>query len=154
MEQQITVFNENDEQTGVTFIRRAKQLVKKERAEWLNEECDSIRLLSLEEETQDEFMTDESLLVLARNRVKERRKIVRHIGALAGTLFILSVLNPGASSGFIYYCLGVCSFWGAIIVKRTFLYFVPYMKNIGRAKRLQKDPVEAEYERLKRMNAL
>ena len=43
MESKVLLYDSNDVKIGETFTRRARQLVKQQRASWINENQDAIR---------------------------------------------------------------------------------------------------------------
>jgi len=102
MSEKITVFDEKNVMVGQTFMRRAKQLVAKGRAAWLDDSQTSICLTSkeailLEGEDEMEHKTtghdydDSALLHMAKRNVRQRRILLCHILAfvLAVSAFLL-----------------------------------------------------------------
>ena len=96
MVDQLAVFDEKGTQIGMTFPKRARQLVSKQRAIWQDDAHTSIRLLPETKEeaaAMDEFLddsfdespglsgSDDLLLYLARKNVKEKRNLNKHVGA-------------------------------------------------------------------------
>ena len=94
--QQLAVYNESGVQVGMTFPKRARQLINKQRALWHDDTHTSIRLLpELKEEAMDEYLndelaieeppsstaTDDLLLYIARKNVREKRNFLKHLVA-------------------------------------------------------------------------
>jgi len=92
--QQLTVYDQHGAQVGMTFPKRARQLVSKQRALWHDDTHTSIRLLPedkaeaahdedfAKDDTQKAFVTPGSndlLLYLAKKNVREKRNLVRHV---------------------------------------------------------------------------
>lgn len=99
MVQQLTVYDESGAHVGMTFPKRARQLINKQRALWHNDEHTAIRLLpdAKEDTTMDAYLdedldetigvtgSDELLLYLARKNVREKRNLLRHVLAYIAT---------------------------------------------------------------------
>ena len=92
MQEKIAVFDANNIKIGSTFHRRAKQLVGKGRAVWQGEGQTAICLTSKEEPTSREIDMEnissghdpgsELLLYIAKENVKRKRNLLKHIIAL------------------------------------------------------------------------
>ena len=91
--QQLAVYDESGAQIGMTFPKRARQLINKQRALWHDDTHTSIRLLpdSKEDAPMDEYLdddmdetpgpsgSDDLLLYLAKKNVREKRNLIKHI---------------------------------------------------------------------------
>ena len=121
MIEQLTVYDENGAQVGMTFPKRARQLINKQRAVWNDDSHTSIRLLpEVKEEvpvddylSEDEYEgspgftgSDDLLLYLARKNVREKRNLIRHVMAyiaawpIVGLFYsriIIHTLHPSPS---------------------------------------------------------
>jgi len=90
---QVAVYDDSGAQVGMTFPKRAKQLVSKQRAVWQDDEHRSIKLLAdtIEGDTTapSPEESDDLLLYLARKNVREKRNILRHTAAFIVALTIL-----------------------------------------------------------------
>ena len=99
MVQQLTVYDENGAQIGMTFPKRARQLISKQRALWHDDTHNAIRLLpeTKEEAPLDEYLdddmeettgfmgSDDLLLYLAKKSVREKRNLIKHVLAYLAT---------------------------------------------------------------------
>ncbi len=97
MVQRITVINDGGAKIGMTFPKRAKQLINKQRAFWRDETHTAIRLLpeiKEESEMNNEISdvrdipavserSDDLLMYIAKARVKEKERLIKHIAAYA-----------------------------------------------------------------------
>jgi len=96
MVQQVTVYDENGAAVGMTFPKRAKQLISKQRAVWHDETHTAVQLLAeakdevpisacLSDDDADEDVntpaSDDLLLYLAKRHVREKKSLTRHFGA-------------------------------------------------------------------------
>lgn len=95
----------------------------------------------------------DSLLKLAKKRVYEKRKLKRHliIYFLAGFFGLIAASNGDLDGSFYFGCMIT---WTVFLIQHILAYFSPYTKNGGILKffmRSYRDPVEAEYKKLKRM---
>jgi len=91
MESKIILYDSNDIKIGETFARRARQLVKQQRAAWINDSHDSIRFAPgmekmddsdidevYEKHTPHPIDLDNKLLKLAKRRVHARFALRLH----------------------------------------------------------------------------
>jgi len=115
--QQIAVINENGTQIGMTFPKRAKQLIARQRALWHNDSHTAICLLpELKEEvildkdftynTNDGFKeaprcakSDDLLLYLAKKNVAERKNLIKQAVIYAIAWTVLLVVYAGFWDG-------------------------------------------------------
>ena len=176
MEQQITIYDRDNNPVGKTFRRRAKQLVGKQRAVWLDEKQTSIRLTAAENEEETEMENNyvvldkpekaehapmysaESLLALAKINLRERQIFKRHIFAFVTTWLTYLFME---SWGFVRSMFGrnrsevaltmsvIFIIWGIFIVFRAVRVYFPSFKLF----RTKNDPLNAEYERLKKLDS-
>ena len=97
MSEKITVFDDKNVMVGQTFVRRAKQLVAKGKANWLDDSQTSICLTSkkiillegedeMEHKSTEHSYDDSALLHMAKRNVKQRQVLLCHIFA-----FVFSV---------------------------------------------------------------
>ncbi|MCL2617550.1 MAG: hypothetical protein FWD98_00710 [Defluviitaleaceae bacterium] len=112
MEGKITLYDSNGTKMGETFIRRAKQLVKQQRAVWVDEKQDAVRFApgqehsgtdtpaqddASAEETETPAHDDTLLITLAQKRLQDRGRFIFHTAAVVPvwfmTLFALAVLT-------------------------------------------------------------
>ena len=106
MEGRVTLYDSNNIKIGETFVRRARQLVKQQRAKWVDDSLTAVRFTADAEEWEDELdmMKDDSpipimpsasadddkvIIALAEKRVKERRLILMHTLLLPPGLIML-----------------------------------------------------------------
>jgi len=92
MEGKILLYDSNDNKIGETFVRRARQLVKQQRASWIDDNREAIRFapgmenmdeievqpLHSTEDANDADITDNELMKLARRRVHARFAFTLH----------------------------------------------------------------------------
>ena len=109
MESKVLLYDSNDVKIGETFIRRARQLVKQQRASWIDDNQNAIRFAPGQENLDDTltddigdmaFMQDadkdNDLMKLARRRVhakfafKLHRSIVLAISAFLVVIYFLT----------------------------------------------------------------
>lgn len=178
MEMQVTVHDKAGGEIGKTFSRRARQLVSSSRAVWLDEKHTAIRLISsgLKEDTKmetrsvtgetqqyagytvadsheetDSLYSKDTLLKLARKKVMAKRKLRRHI-IIYIVAFFFSICTDLQYEG--EFLFGVFLTWGIFLMRDVASYFLPFIKNGGIKsffRHSYRDPVEAEYRKLKRM---
>ena len=116
MEAKISLYDANEVKIGETFMRRAKQLVKQQRAEWMDESYNAIKFA----QDTDEFSgqdsesaaesSDKWLVALAEQRIKERGRFILHSVLALPTWFILFVLfgNATRTLELSFFITGVC----------------------------------------------
>jgi hypothetical protein len=167
----ITVLDKEGRVIGETFNRRAKQLVLKERATWTDEKNSAIRLLKAELTEGDEIMENQNmpfmdlraaerpheeistpsedlLMYLARRNIRFRRGLLTHIIAMPAAFLALAWITGGFrvnhfDSGFY---TGFAFAWGLLILYKIAVLTRQYLYSRGGHK---KDPITAEYNRLK-----
>ena len=119
MIKQLPVYDEHGTQIGMTFPKRARQLISKQRAVWYDDAHTAIQLvpetkidIPLEEYLDDnmeyeaEFtQSDDLLLYLARQNVKQKRLLIKHVIAYIASwplvsLFYESILINTAHSSY------------------------------------------------------
>lgn len=172
LEQQIAVYDESGKKIGMTFKRRANQLIGRQRAKWLDEIHSSICLLpnSSREDTYldkaTEYNTNDCrgsadadgkncILCVAKKRVREKRNLRRHVALFVPGFILLLFLFAyygwdRFSNGF---CTGVILAWSAFLLFHIGVYTYPRLKGVNLLTRRRIDPVEAEYKKLERMEA-
>ncbi|MCL2405302.1 MAG: hypothetical protein FWC92_07125 [Defluviitaleaceae bacterium] len=105
MIQQLAVYDESGTQIGMTFPKRARQLISKQRALWHDDTHTAIRLLPdtkvdtpLEEylgdaldDTPGPSASNDLLLYLAKKNVREKRNLIKHILAYIAAWPVISV---------------------------------------------------------------
>jgi len=182
MKPEITILDENKEVVGVTFLRRAKQMVSKNRAMWqddtqtvicliptkneeeLQMDNEVVAMLHIEEiekaQQNEEVLQNEErselLIHLAERNILYKKGTVRQILLFPITflLVIFLVDNRTISLNF-YFVIGIFFAWGMYIANRTRIVVTPVLKAFFRSLRRNKkpkDPVELEYQRLKALN--
>jgi len=115
MEGKIALFNADGTQIGDTFARRARQLVKQQRATWVDDNHTAIRFnpdpadTDSWEEALPPYPTPATLAVdrpkrgplyaMAEERLRERRRVIKHlllfIPLFIGILFFTVIINDG-----------------------------------------------------------
>ncbi|MCL2190306.1 MAG: hypothetical protein FWC16_14875 [Defluviitaleaceae bacterium] len=171
LDTKIALYNAENERIGETFSRRARQLVKQQRAQWTDETHTAIRFLpdAPEEWEMSEMVSpspevdaapeahdsNSTLYVLARTRIGTRRRMLWHTLALLPGILFISLIADGMFRGFdAGFVLGVgLTLWGVSYFKtvRNFLKynrgFFMFADMEGRHAR----KLAAEIEALKRM---
>ena len=105
MEGKVLLYDSNDVKIGETFKRRAKQLVKQQRATWIDDKQEAIRFAPGAEKIEstatnedgnntiatvsDSIFQDDVLIALAERRIKERNRIIIHTIAFIPCWFLL-----------------------------------------------------------------
>ncbi len=83
MESKVIMFNSDDIKVGETYMRRARQLVSQQRAEWTDEGRSAIRFAPdgelLPETAAEEVKAKSSLYELAEKRIRERKRFWLYI---------------------------------------------------------------------------
>jgi len=93
MIKQLAVYDEHGAQVGMTFPKRARQLISKQRAVWHDDAHTAIQLvpetkidIPLEEYLDDDMeyeaeltQSDDLLLYLAKQNVKQKRRLIKHV---------------------------------------------------------------------------
>ena len=96
METKVLLYSANGERIGETFARRARQLVKQQRAEWTDEAQSAIRFFEdaeIMEEAKDAG-SDDWLFALAEKRIKARNFFIAHSIALCpGSILLLAIIQ-------------------------------------------------------------
>ena len=103
MHEKITVFDESNREAGKTFYRRARQLVAKGRAAWLDEGRTSLRLISRPDKETAAMKYDtiniesekHELLFAAKSNVRRKRSLVWHIIAFIVAAPLILMLFQG-----------------------------------------------------------
>ena len=118
MKSKIMLFDADGAQVGETFMRRARQLVNQQRAEWISE--GAIRFApdaaidesewaesSPEEPKVKEAGSEALLYYLASNKIKKRRAFIMHsLIMLPGLFMILIMADTSRNSEFAIFTLG------------------------------------------------
>ncbi|MCL2386820.1 MAG: hypothetical protein FWC89_04620 [Defluviitaleaceae bacterium] len=87
MENKVVLYDSNDKKVGETFMRRARQLVKQQRAEWVDDSQNAIRFtadiddweaVTIPESDTNITDDDSRLIALAEKRIMERKRFIIH----------------------------------------------------------------------------
>lgn len=114
MENKVLLYDVNDVKIGETFMRRARQLVKQQRAVWTDESQSAIRFAPDMEDWEtsaavplDLGETDDKLVMMAEKRIVERRQFLIHSIAFVPMAFFITVAAFAFRSDiFIAFALG------------------------------------------------
>ena len=176
MDGKITLYNSDGSRIGETYARRARQLVGKQRAEWVDGSRAAIRFMPDEDgivcdDTDDindsafggapdgdcgpEGTGPGLLYAIAKQRIHERNMFIAHsAGLIPGYLFILAV----SEKLIVYYSRVAysCFFygaWSALFAVHLFVFARNRYRDMRSADRLghKARGVEREVEKLKRM---
>jgi hypothetical protein len=170
MESKVLLFDENGVGIGETFMRRARQLVSRQRAEWIDESHSAIRFsaggadvntaepahVSAEEHSAHATApkTESALYELAQRRIRERGRFILHTLLFLFLTFCLLIILDETyyredlivtsfffGCNFTLYAVHVCTFARKHIRKMSLPRIADY-----RARKLA-----AEVDKLKRM---
>lgn len=107
MENKVLLYDSNGNKIGETFLRRAKQLTKQQRASWVDDAQKAIRFLpgmeNLDVDNDDDIeelstlvpRDDDWLISLAEKRLKKRKLFKLHSISFIPGLFLIFVLFAG-----------------------------------------------------------
>lgn len=164
MIQQITIYNKTGEKIGITFPKRAKQLVNKQKAQWADELHTKIYLISAESQEDnnklsdksqlDNSYDDEKLLELAVKKVKRQNRLICHLVIYILSLICLVILNE---NGF-YFTMPIFIIFTLIFVVHIIYFLLPNilisLKHLLlHLKHLNQYRITLEYEKLKKRNS-
>ena len=177
MEPEITVYDNGNNPIGKTFARRAKQLVGKGRAVWVDGGQQAIILaagadvsevyapnggavMDLREGSEEMWLkegslSDDMLRHLAKERVRRRKALPWHIGGIIFTTFFVFIFFLFVTNGFWrvlpigWFMFGLC--YGMIAVWG--IWIVRQIAAVWRERTVRPDAVEMEFHKLKAMQA-
>jgi len=159
VEGKVSLFDSNDIKIGETFARRARQLVKQQRASWINDSQDAIRFapgMEKMDDVMDDVMDDHiherhiahgpdkdsGLLKLARRRVRARTAFKLHFAlAMIINVFLVMVYLLTDRGGYFWPAWPMLGL-GVTVVIHGAVYKIVNGDDMN-------DKVTAEYERLK-----
>ena len=116
MESKVLLYDANDVKVGETFMRRARQLVKQQRASWIDDSKSAVRFAPDVNEwetvaadkhkdialSKSEKHDDSWMIAVARRRISERNRIIVHtLAFVPGWLFIGLIVHFIDLSGII-----------------------------------------------------
>jgi len=112
MESKIILYDANDKKIGETFVRRAKQLVKQQRAEWTDNSQTAIKFAPDVEDWETIVMPgeekksistvdpgDAQLFALAEKRIRERKLFIIHSIAVFPVWLTLASISSNITRG-------------------------------------------------------
>ena len=127
MESKVLIYNSDDIKIGETFIRRARQLVRRQRAIWVNDEQTAIRFApgmenmdnatAVFEKFQDSDKLINRLMPLAEKRMRERKRFVIHTFATIPLAIIFIYLYSMDMN-----TIGFHLIWAIPYIAHVFLY--------------------------------
>ena len=144
MENKVKLYGSDDNKIGETYFRRAKQLVKQQRAVWVGDDQKAAKFLPGADETYDHCeistetgfghtspMDDEKLFLLARKRLEQRKLFWAHSvllipGILFAWLMAAGVIDEFINAEFALFFLGLS--WGVWITAYAIHLYV-YVKH-------------------------
>ena len=166
MEEKIILYDSNNVKVGEAFMRRARQLVNQQRAEWTDETHTAIRFAPDVEEWEPAKPAADSvdkkdadwLYSLAKRRVRSKRTFILHsilwipvYGIIYGFFDIAMVTYSYSERvGPIAF---FCGAWTAMYVIHCVYFYLNFVRNFdspGRGER-KKRAIEEEVARLKKM---
>jgi len=141
MESKITLYASDDSKIGETYARRAKQLVKQQRACWVNEsaikfvEVAEVELIP-EPEVKTVTVNEEKLLKIALRRIESRNRMILHTLLLVPVWLAFFVFCAGFLDGWLHWSylnfilgLGTGS-WLMLYGVHLWKYFSPKIKKM------------------------
>ena len=175
MEAKITLYNADGTQIGETFSRRARQLVKQQRAVWVDDDHTAIRFnpdpVEFESDWEDaldkpirpaveKHPEHDPVYVFAKKKLKERRRVILHLWLLIPEIIgfaLFASLIP--SSDLSHFVMGMS--FGTLLTANgcnVWYYYDRYVKdqpiNVGTLSYWQNRreiQLAAEVEKLRRM---
>ena len=158
MEGKVILYDSNNVKIGETFTRRARQLVKQQRASWIDGNQDAIRFapdMENLDETEDiheaslmhdiDINTDNELRKIARRRVLARNGFMIHRSvALAVSAFLIFVFML-TGRGYFWPIWPILALWLGVAIHGA-VYRIVYSDSM-------ENKVNLEYERLKHRQA-
>ena len=160
MKNKIMLFDANGDQVGETFMRRARQLVNQQRAEWIND--GAIRFTADADVDEVEWKTDlpeepkaevksagsEALLYyLAEKRINERNAFIWHsVFMVPGWILCLILGSAGRGDALMAFLLGL---WTSPYAVHVFIFIRTQLKEYRPEDRERK--LEREVDKLRRM---
>ena len=174
MEGKVIMYDANGVEIGETYTRRARQLVKQQRAVWADDTHTSIRFAP---DTEDEWekapvptatappsptpVADRSstLYALAERRMRDRRRIILHTVALIPVfviIFIWGLASYHSVRGGEMYLIFMGIFWGVwgtsyVSHLRNYIKTAGSLPRPGGWEARRKMMLDVEVDRLKRM---
>ena len=144
----ITMYDASDKKLGETFFRRAKQLVKQQRATWTTDEQKAIKFLEGTESMAVELMDapdEEWIYELAVKRIKERKFMKWHtilfVPGVIITTFAAAIVHAafrGDAVGFFFMGF-LWGFWGTAYAIHVYYYFKKYPLGGGASKAARRE---------------
>jgi len=153
MEGKVLLYDSHDNKIGETFTRRARQLVKQQRATWTDDNHNAIRFApgmeNMDDQTSDDVhdemllqRADEELLRLARRRVHSRFALTLHFAIVVCLSVLLVIIYQIFDSGGYFWPIWPISAFTLSIVIHTIVSKMA----VGDSMHNQ---INLEYERLK-----
>jgi len=174
MESKVIMYDASGTEVGETYTRRARQLVKQQRAIWADDTHTAIRFAP---DTEDDWTpepvpapplattapatekTNASLYALAEKRLRDRKWLIWHTVALVPVFFIIliwgvSSWNARRGGEMFLIVMGFC--WGAwatsyVAHLRSYIRMSGYIPRPGNWEARRKLSLDVEVDRLKRM---
>jgi len=159
----VVIYDQNKTKVGETFQRRAKQLVLKGRATWLNEgsaielqiapnkedEMENNQYIDLRDTAETHVTpktpSDDLLMHLAKRNIRKRKELIIHIVAYFASFMLLLIISDGFRNLNFDIFFGMYVTWGVFIAHKVFVQLRDWMTR----SKPNKDALEAEYARLK-----
>jgi len=167
MEAKVLLIDANGVEIGETYSRRARQLVKQQRAIWADDSHTAIKFAPDHEEEweqpQEELpvsrleKSPEALYILAEKRIRDRKRMIIHTlllipGYIAFTIF-WNIMTDGRMHHMSFLTLGIAwGMWTMYFITQLRAFIKNYSVNIPRDwESRRRIKLEAEIDRLKRM---
>ncbi|MCL2189608.1 MAG: 2TM domain-containing protein [Defluviitaleaceae bacterium] len=150
MESKVTLYDANDIKIGQTFQRRARQLVKQQRAHWISESRDAIRFApgmehlsdTLHDEDETPEAIDAALMKVAKRRVYAKFGFRLHCTIVVSIMVVLVFIYLLTDRGGYFWPI-----WPALGLSMSIIiHWVVYKFANGSD---FEDQIAQEYERLK-----
>lgn len=169
MEDKVILYDANNAKLGETFMRRARQLVSQQRAEWIDDSHSAIRFAPDVDEWEKEVIPPATITtepkdsnciyVLAEKRLHERKMFIMHTVSLIPGYFgiivlysVLETVRPGttATEGFAWFMTGA---WTMAYAIHAYFFAKTRLKGFRLVDREERrtQRLTEEVNRLKRM---
>lgn len=133
MENKVMLYNSDGVKIGETFVRRANQLVKQQRAAWVDDEQKAIKFApgmeNMDVNDEASRKSEEYIIALAEKRIKTRKMFKIHSIAFLPVLMFIYLFFVGLASSrmlswqFANFSMGfVLGIWATLYVVHAYFY--------------------------------
>ena len=154
----IAMIDSNENKIGETFSRRAKQLVKQQRAVWTSDEKDTIKFIQDMENISEDDTDEEWVISLAKKRIKDRKLFKWHSITLIPVIILAAMFSAiimeasRNTSGGAFFMGLTWGSWVTSYIIHAYFYFKKYPLGGQAAKKARKErELAAEIAAIKTM---